>query len=128
MSNQYSFRVPTALLSQIANTTFRLPFYSDTNTPNNVEFSSSSLLQDSVSSITSPSITTSATQTTTFLPSHNEIQLQCSTNSPFDDVTLNHSFTLSEFLDTFGDETQARLYISYLTSDVYLISQQTSVL
>ena len=126
VSNQHSFSVPTALLSQIAEATFRLPFCTDTIPIYNVAFTptSQSQSQETVSTITSPSGTTSA-QTTSFLPSKQELQVVCSTNSPFSDVTLNHSFALSELHDTFGDESEARAATSYLTSYVYLISQDS---
>ena len=128
VTNHHSFSVPTEILSQIADATFRLPFCTDTIPPNNVVCASSShsqtLSQETVSTITSPSASTS-TQATSYLPSQQDLKLLCSSNSPFSDTTLSHSFALSELQDTFADESEAAAATSYLTSYVYLISQDS---
>ena len=120
LSNHYSFKVPKPILSQISNATFDLPFCPSSDLPTDITYDPHT--QESVSTITPPSTMSSMTPTK-FLPSHEEIQLICSPDSPFDDVTLIHSFAMSELLDTFGDEKQARLAMEYLTSFVHLISQ-----
>ena len=82
VSNQYSFSVPTEILSQIADATFRLPFGTNTIPLYNVAFtpSSQSQSQETLSTITSPSASAAIAQTTSFLPSKQELQLMCSTN------------------------------------------------
>ena len=121
VSNHYSFKVPKAILSQISNATFNLPLCPSIDTPTLIEYSSPT--HDALSTITSPS--TLLTTPTKFLPSNDELQLICSSDSPFHNATLLHSFAMSELLHTFGDDKHARMALEYLTSFIHLITQQS---
>ena len=120
ISNHYSFKVPQPILSQISNATFDLPFSPYSDMPTNITFNPHS--QESISTVTIPSTLITPTK---FLPTHAELQLICSSDSPYDDATLFHSFAMSELLDTFGDEKQAHLALEYLTAFIHLISQRS---
>lgn len=147
-TNKYGFLVPDEVLDKISNGSFIFP--NNNNSPRQSVNKTKQILSalpivdsdiqnndtltpqdaphtfvlstDNTSIV--PSLSTTSTQCTRFLPSDAEIMSVISDNSPYNDAVSHNSFVLDELVSTFGEKEKADIAYEYLTFFILLIDQQ----